>query len=137
MDFAPRPGTSRRSRACEGGLFEALGKAVLPARSGESEPAGFEAFAALADAVAEALPGWTAPAPDFNPLPGKWRYALDFRDLPALSVSREGPGCPWPALPGFVTPRSEVLSPATSRKRRAGSAGAFESRCPVPGCRPT
>lgn len=107
---------SPESPAPHGLLFEALGRAVQAAASLPPEPdaAAIERFAALAEAVAEALPSWTPPASDVAALPGKWRYAVDFRDLPALIVSREaqesGPLPPWPAITGFVSPASEEES---------------------------
>lgn len=94
-------------------LFDALGRAAMSARSmpDTPAPASIERFAALAEAVAEALPSWVPPKPDVRPLPGRWRYSVDFGALPALIVSREAPGSerlpPWPTVAGFVTPASE------------------------------
>lgn len=114
LGFDGEAGTGpQESPAFYGTLFEALGRAVLAAgaKPGEPDPASVERFAALAESVAQVLAGWPPPVADVRPLPGKWRYAVDFRDLPALIVSREaqesGQLPPWPAISGFVTPASE------------------------------
>ncbi|HYW16599.1 MAG TPA: hypothetical protein VE891_10685 [Allosphingosinicella sp.] len=102
----------QESPAFYGTLFEALGRAVLAARAMPDVPdaASVERFAVLAESVAKVLAGWPPPVADVRPLPGKWRYVLDFRGLPALIVSREAQGSgqlpPWPAISGFVTPAS-------------------------------
>lgn len=118
------------SPAFYGTLFEALGRAVLAAAAipDEPDPASVERFAALAESVAQVLAGWPPPVADVRPLPGKWRYAVDFRDLPALIVSREalesGQLPPWPAVSGFVTPASEEgkarFEPKAGAETRSG-----------------
>jgi hypothetical protein len=123
--------------AAEGSLFGALGRAVRFAGALPAEPApdSLARFAAFAEAVADALPGWQAPARQAPALPGVWCYAIDFGDLPALSVTRQAPGSartpPWPEVAGYATPTCEG---ATARYE-AETDAAPGLRISVPGLR--
>lgn len=117
IGFEARPPARGRACAADGDLFGALARIVRFMESTswdeeESEPEELDRFADLAAAVAEALPDWRAPAGDVPSMPVGWDYAIDFADLPALTVTRNDPGSdalpPWPALAGFVTPMSEA-----------------------------
>jgi hypothetical protein len=141
LDFEPEGAPSPASGPrVELGLFDALGKVVLFAGSAAAEPdaAAIERFAALAEAVAEALPGWQAPIPDGRALPGKWRYSFDFRDLPALIVSRESPGSeqppPWPEVAGFLARSGDGETGRYEPEAGAG-AGMDGLRFSLPGLR--
>ncbi len=125
--------------APEGALFEALGRAVrfggtLPA---EPDTEALARFATLAEAVAEALPGWQAPVREPPPLPGDWVYSIDFAEWPILVVGRAAQGSGrrplWPSVAGYVTPTSED---ATARYQpEAGGAAGAGLRISVPGLR--
>jgi hypothetical protein len=129
-----------RTGNAEGALFEALGKAFLFARSTpvDSDPDldRIERFAGIAEGVAEALATWSEPMANVDPLPGRWRYAVDFRDLPALIVEREGPDCPWPALDGFAaagTPDGDSLRFEPKAESKSGPAAAGSLRLSLAG----
>ncbi|HTU09399.1 MAG TPA: hypothetical protein VMG08_00765 [Allosphingosinicella sp.] len=99
-----------------GNLFDALahflrfeaGRAEV---GGTPEPGQLDRAAALAAAVAEALPRWEAPdsPADAAPLPD-CRYRIDF-EAEALSLTRcadaSGALPPWPTLAGYARPTGE------------------------------
>ncbi|MGA9581732.1 MAG: hypothetical protein WBR13_07165 [Allosphingosinicella sp.] len=133
LGFGEEAGTDpREDPAFYGTLFEALGRAVLAAgaKPDEPDPASVERFATLAESVAQVLAGWPPPVAEVRPLPGKWRYVVDFRDLPALIVSRaaleSGQFPPWPAVPGFVTPASEEAIARLEPEEGAGTGSGLQ-----------
>ncbi|HYI40453.1 MAG TPA: hypothetical protein VE053_09065 [Allosphingosinicella sp.] len=130
---------SPSSPTCSEALFTALGRAFrlsagLPAKPG---PDSIARFAGLAEAVADALPLWRAPAPDVPELPGRWRYEFDWGDRPTLRVAREASGSapppPWPTVAGYGLADG---TGATARYQpEAGAAAGAGLRIAVPGFR--
>lgn len=111
-DIAPAPVPQ-----AGGDLFGALARFVRfeTGQAGRDKPldaARLDRAAALAAAVAEALPAWQAPAATAAapPLP-EGRYWIDFGPG-ALSLTRcadaAGTLPPWPAIAGFATPAGEA-----------------------------
>lgn len=113
LGFADEAEAGDPPGSADNSLFEPIVRAARFAASipAKPDPEQIERFAALAEAVAEALHDPPPPVADISPLPGRWRYAVDFRELPALIVSRETTGAgqlpPWPAVTGFVAPASD------------------------------
>jgi hypothetical protein len=126
-------------RDLESALFQALGRIVLFAGSepGEPAPDRIERFAALAEAVAEALPDWNPPPAEVGSIPGRWCYDIDFGDLPALNVSRRaadgGRLPPWPEVAGFIAPVSDESS--ARYEPEAGAEAGAGLRLTLPGLR--
>jgi hypothetical protein len=123
---APEPDSAPR-QASNGSLFGALAREVRCGGlvTAKSEPGEIARFAALAEEVAAALPGWLAPVPEVRPLPGSRRYAVDFSACPALVVSREaaeGESLPlWPSIEGFAAPAGEGASARFEPEEGAGA----------------